>query len=249
MNTSSNACSKVRSHFTLIELLVVIAIIAILAAILFPVFGRARENARKTSCQSNLKQMGLGMMQYTQDYDEYYPLAFHRVASNTGNFQLQGNEVGWAWVIQPYIKSTQVFHCPSVSTEQVWPASVFVGQATPGATDYAYNRNIGFDGALASNGRSVNQAAISYVSNTLMVYHYVPAGTGSSTPGDTCVGGKAAKIDSGGVGRSRIHLDGSNYMFADGHVKWYKGDDDTYSNAILCASQPPTGSNATFAIK
>lgn len=59
--------------FTLIELLVVIAIIAILSAILFPVFGRARENARRSSCQSNLKQIGLGIMQYVQDYDGYYP--------------------------------------------------------------------------------------------------------------------------------------------------------------------------------
>ncbi|RYG63911.1 DUF1559 domain-containing protein, partial [bacterium] len=62
-----------KGAFTLIELLVVIAIIAILAAILFPVFGRARENARRSSCLSNMKQIGLGMMQYTQDYDEKFP--------------------------------------------------------------------------------------------------------------------------------------------------------------------------------
>ena len=68
-----------RSGFTLIELLVVIAIIAILAAILFPVFARARENARRTSCVSNLKQIGLGIMQYTQDYDERYPLPVWQV--------------------------------------------------------------------------------------------------------------------------------------------------------------------------
>ncbi|RYG53119.1 DUF1559 domain-containing protein, partial [bacterium] len=67
---SFNQSVTTRKAFTLIELLVVIAIIAILAAILFPVFGRARENARRSSCQSNLKQIGLGIMQYTQDYDE-----------------------------------------------------------------------------------------------------------------------------------------------------------------------------------
>src|SRR5438093_9492423 len=76
-----------RSGFTLIELLVVIAIIAILAAILFPVFGRARENARRSSCQSNLKQLSLGMLQYTQDYDERFPSS-----SATG---LQPGKAGW----------------------------------------------------------------------------------------------------------------------------------------------------------
>jgi prepilin-type N-terminal cleavage/methylation domain-containing protein len=65
-----------RKGFTLIELLIVIEIIAILAAVLFPVFGRARENARRSSCQSNLKQIGMGLLQYTQDYDESYPAAW-----------------------------------------------------------------------------------------------------------------------------------------------------------------------------
>jgi prepilin-type N-terminal cleavage/methylation domain-containing protein/prepilin-type processing-associated H-X9-DG protein len=88
--------------FTLIELLVVIAIIAILAAILFPVFARARENARRASCQSNLKQIGLGIIQYTQDYDSTYPFAW-----NESDFE------GWAQYIQPYMKSLQVFRCPS----------------------------------------------------------------------------------------------------------------------------------------
>src|SRR3954470_18379090 len=87
--------------FTLIELLVVIAIIAILAAILFPVFGRARENARRSSCQSNLKQIGLGIMQYTQDYDERMPP--RRTTNQTESFRT---------LVFPYIKSTQLFVCP-----------------------------------------------------------------------------------------------------------------------------------------
>src|SRR4028119_1740562 len=91
-----------RKGFTLIELLVVIAIIAILAAILFPVFARARESARRASCQSNLKQIGLGVMQYAQDYDEQYPMAAY------DNFQ-----GGWPLTTQPYLKSLQVFRCPS----------------------------------------------------------------------------------------------------------------------------------------
>ena len=99
-----------KSAFTLIELLVVIAIIAILAAILFPVFARARENARRSSCQSNLKQIGLGFMQYTQDYDEKFPLRHHDPSSNSSAL---ANSTG-AWVqLQPYIKSQQVYQCPS----------------------------------------------------------------------------------------------------------------------------------------
>src|ERR1700710_3138757 len=94
-----------RKAFTLIELLVVIAIIAILASILFPVFARARENARRASCQSNLKQLGLGFMQYTQDYDETYP------TSNNGHYPW-----GWAGDIYPYVKSGQVYGCPSDPT-------------------------------------------------------------------------------------------------------------------------------------
>ena len=86
---------KLKSAFTLIELLVVIAIIAILASILFPVFGRARENARRASCQSNLKQMALGLKQYTQDYDEKFPLAANS-ANNTA-----GYASAWAPSIQP----------------------------------------------------------------------------------------------------------------------------------------------------
>lgn len=92
------------SGFTLIELLVVIAIIAILASILFPVFGRARENARRTSCLSNGKQLGLAIMQYTQDYDERFPQG--RSANNA-----QKNP--WNRTIYPYVKSVQVFVCPS----------------------------------------------------------------------------------------------------------------------------------------
>src|SRR5215210_107980 len=91
---------RVHRGFTLIELLVVIAIIAILAAILFPVFARARENARRASCQSNLKQLSLGMIQYVQDYDE-------RLVYTTYG------EASWRIRIFPYVKSSQVYFCPS----------------------------------------------------------------------------------------------------------------------------------------
>ena len=96
-----------RLGFTLIKLLIVIAVIVILAAILFPVFARARENARRASCQSNMKQIGLGVMQYTQDYDEKYPLRDHGGAGAARDATSP-----WAQ-IQPYVKSTQILKCPS----------------------------------------------------------------------------------------------------------------------------------------
>ncbi|MCC7494190.1 MAG: DUF1559 domain-containing protein [Fimbriimonadaceae bacterium] len=98
-----------RRAFTLIELLVVIAIIAILAAILFPVFAKAREKARQSSCSSNLKQLGIAVMQYVQDYDEMYPRTWYGPAAYPGS-------QNWNTVIAPYIKNTQVFQCPSAHT-------------------------------------------------------------------------------------------------------------------------------------
>lgn len=95
------------SGFTLIELLVVIAIIALLAAILFPVFGRARENARRSSCQSNMRQMGLALHQYIQDFDEYLPRGRTYVGPGTTDW------VPWQFALQPYVANIQIFRCPS----------------------------------------------------------------------------------------------------------------------------------------
>jgi prepilin-type N-terminal cleavage/methylation domain-containing protein/prepilin-type processing-associated H-X9-DG protein len=99
-----------RKAFTLIELLVVIAIIAILAAILFPVFAQARESARMTSCLSNMKQMGLALQMYVQDYDETFPNIYQGWGAPTA-----GSNEGWMWknAVQPYIKNKGIFNCPS----------------------------------------------------------------------------------------------------------------------------------------
>ena len=128
--------------FTLIELLVVIAIIGILAAILFPVFARTRENARRANCQSNVKQILLAITQYTQDYDEHLPL--QSFAENLPGAPFGAGNVGqnvlWNQTVQPYLKSIQVFQCPSssvpIDTVDVWPNPDPVGYIKPFHTDY-----------------------------------------------------------------------------------------------------------------
>ncbi|RYX80904.1 DUF1559 domain-containing protein [bacterium] len=202
--------------FTLIELLVVIAIIAILAAILFPVFARARENARKSSCMSNLKQIGLGWMQYTQDYDEM------SVPIRTGG---AGSALfsPYTSTIQPYVKSVQILKCPSNSNAN-------------SLTHYTYNFSVG----VGASGGSRSIAGIPLPAQTPMFadawatdanaigYYFVtPSGTGGWLPmlGRSItaaqVGGTAindAQIS--GLVRGDIHMDGANYVFADGHAKW-----------------------------
>ena len=203
--------------FTLIELLVVIAIIAILAAILFPVFARARENARKTSCASNLKQIGLGLMQYVADYDETFPKRWMEsdpaiTLANEDSAQSAGEE-GWAQLIQPYVKSTEILQCPSdsgiVNT---------TGFNIAGYTDYRYNASLG---QATQAVPPVRLAALSYPSLTLMVTEGSSKASGNSTSGayTSQLGIYGALSD------SLRHLEGSNFTFADGHVKWYKGAD------------------------
>ena len=122
-----------RRGFTLIELLVVIAIIAILAAILFPVFARARENARKSTCQSNLKQLSMAWMQYAQDYDEMAVKCY--LSSNLSAvrwFRYRLNT--YPGMLTPYIKNDQVFECPSGGSIRAAEPTLFVTERrSPGA--------------------------------------------------------------------------------------------------------------------
>jgi prepilin-type N-terminal cleavage/methylation domain-containing protein/prepilin-type processing-associated H-X9-DG protein len=200
--------------FTLIELLVVIAIIAILAAILFPVFARARENARRASCQSNLKQIALGLFQYTQDYDEKYPnIEFY--PSSNGKFA--NNYTLWAEVLDPYLKSTQIWYCPSntvtntpkaVADVAYSAAKMSYGAASDLSTGYAFS--------MYPSQAPSSLAQFNNVAETIMLadrrntgnygYFVAPSGTGGGVYGT----------------ESSIHLEGGNYAFADGHVKWLR---------------------------
>ncbi len=111
--------------FTLIELLVVIAIIAILAAILFPVFAKAREKARQTSCLSNMKQIGLGLTMYVQDYDGTYPPSYYYPWGSGG----ASGYMHWSAMIGPYVKNWQLFVCPSDRNKGIAPTNSFDLQA------------------------------------------------------------------------------------------------------------------------
>lgn len=181
--------------FTLIELLVVIAIIAILAAILFPVFARARENARRASCQSNLKQIGLGFAQYIQDYDERYP--------NQSIGTPPGAPYGWADALQPYMKSTQIYQCPS---EKTGPNT---DPTQSGYTDYWLN------GLTSGQHQSTFEATAVTILNFESTAKEGNAGSTGKEWYD-----RGVKPNTTWNLQTYRHLEGSNIGFADGHVKW-----------------------------
>ena len=194
MIPSAFAAQSKRAAFTLIEILVVIAIIAILAAILFPVFARARENARRSSCQSNLKQSSLAVIQYTQDYDERFPLGL--TADASGNHQTAFD------LIQPYLKNTQVGICPSDSD----PPDVDLG--LPGSMPVSYTANDKIATAPIFGGS--NPATLSEIKQSArlpLIWDAVNTSTNPFAPN---------------VIAQRRHLEGANCAFVDGHVKWIK---------------------------
>ena len=219
------SATKKRAAFTLIELLVVIAIIAILAAILFPVFARARENARRSSCQSNLKQIGLGVIQYAQDYDERMPSS----RMNPGNVDTLGGV--WQVLIQPYIKSYQVFQCPSNTRNDQFMENSKVPDGTGpnlAPVSYAAETEAGGTGT-AGNGAAFgargavgpNLSDFNNVSQTIMI---VDANTASSdfrvSSGTwTGVPSQGTPPGSGLPALFVGHLSTMNCLFADGHVK------------------------------
>ena len=191
-----------RKAFTLIELLVVIAIISILASILFPVFARAREKARMTSCMSNMRQLGMAFQMYAQDYDECWPKAPGAWGGNPGN----GVYGGWVWYssfgmpaqgyfdvtkgsIYPYVRNPQIYICPDDSTQ----------------SGCSFEEN----GLLC--GLSLNTSTKPAECPVL-----IPERCGNL---DSCNDGYFA-INTDQVAMN--HNDGANFCFADGHAKWEK---------------------------
>ncbi|MBB6051499.1 DUF1559 domain-containing protein [Armatimonas rosea] len=205
-----------RLGFTLIELLVVIAIIAILAAILFPVFAQAREKARQTSCLSNCKQIGTAQMMYVQDYDEVYPLWGYWNPMQRVN----GWKQTWVQILQPYAKNMQIFKCPSDSNDGLnlyWDTAD--ARASWTSSSYWQNAYITRWSGASFGMSSVSLPEINYPATTV-TFCEGPTNNGQHTwpgpPSEWC-GTNPICVKS-----QERHGGGMNNVFADSHAKWFK---------------------------
>jgi prepilin-type N-terminal cleavage/methylation domain-containing protein/prepilin-type processing-associated H-X9-DG protein len=226
---------RTRAAFTLIELLVVIAIIAILAAILFPVFAQAREKARQAACLSNLKQIGLALNMYLQDHDEGFP---------QGNYTVKGGLVTWRQLLEPYIKAgvagvetndtarekKSVWVCPNHAGPYPSVAGTMFAKAAAAVQQLGSqpSRSYGANGYLvyddyywAGGGAPARLAAILNPANIVFVAE--TAGSGRDNiwgRDDTDKGWNLPEI----AARGR-HSGGAHFVMADGHAKWFKAPD------------------------
>ena len=214
-----------RRGFTLIELLVVIAIIAILAAILFPVFARAREKARQSNCLSNLKQLSLGILMYVQDYDERFPPTFFYGAPSA---QL----TWWEDIIQPYVMNYQLITCPSLS-----PAGYTFARPAglPNPLMYTYNSNqmgvgppgdgnggYGAGGPMRNGASAASLGAVMKPAECILL---VDVGAPGSYAREIT---RANRTDCFAASPGYIglrHNGQANWAFADGHVKSMSGSE------------------------
>jgi prepilin-type N-terminal cleavage/methylation domain-containing protein/prepilin-type processing-associated H-X9-DG protein len=197
-----------RNGFTLIELLVVIAIIAILAAILFPVFAKAREAARATTCKSNLKQIGLAMNMYKQDYDETLPFSVNgqpKMVNGQVNFGWLAADSYWAWFYLPYTKNQNLWYCPSAKDANCKYSS--------------YGLSGFLDGSFTTPG--ISDAAIVEPASTIFAHDSYESRLDDN--GDTLCAdnGQTIALTQWPTqwGEYYRHSDSCNVLFCDGHVK------------------------------
>jgi len=271
--------------FTLIELLVVIAIIAILAAILFPVFAQAREKARQTQCLSNVKQIGIAVMMYVNDYEQTYPTAY---SYKNGTSSANGY-IHWSGVVAPYIKNWKIFECSS-HPEKGFPPTNGSSFDNTGFDDqapklaYICNEFVFPRKKLAANMMNCNvitEGSIDVPADVIIITEIT--GKMGNLAGTSATGGAAANkshrptnavmtsqgggaldaeadgyytpyaitpaiaksaIATGGESSERIaytdperHTGGANYVFADGHAKFYKLEQTLDPNNFLWGKQ------------
>ncbi len=229
-----------RPAFTLVELLVVIAIIAILAAILFPVFARARENGRRASCQSNLKQIGLGLIQYSQDYDEILIADWYGANATDGpgnTYPPGGAKISYKWedAAYPYFKSEQIFTCPSATGNSAIPyiyyGSIPAGSSRPFNQLGSYTIVHGYGVSDADRTPPVSHPIATTNRLVNLSQAATPATTAWVLDGDgdfyTQVV-SAGTLDNNPVDR---HLETINVLWLDGHVKAVKLESLNRKNA------------------
>jgi len=207
----------------ILTLVALLGPVTLVALILYPIYVHDRDAARRSTCQQNLRNVGLAIHQYARDNDGVLP----PVVGTSGYY-------GWADAIQPNVKTPEPFQCPGEYSSTVPPDTV-------GFSDYFYNRNV----------QSRALGALDPAARIIMLGDGPPTDARSSANG--CAAPECAPGESGHSatlpGGAMRHKEGANYVFVDGHVKWLKGLSDTQAAAIKSGNTPPSAEILTFGIK
>jgi prepilin-type N-terminal cleavage/methylation domain-containing protein/prepilin-type processing-associated H-X9-DG protein len=205
-----------RWGFTLIELLVVIAILAILAAILFPVFALARDKARQTTCLSNHRQLGAATVMYAQDHDEIFPPVRLGELFPTGQGEMTGKTdpnagATWRWVVQPYVKNEKIWVCPSITPRDWFKTPLLTETAQDVLATYAYA------GHPFITRQGVSMASFAHPANSLFICESRATWLADISPASMVL-----NWGDGGGGLAFWHGRGGNYIFVDGHARFHR---------------------------